>query len=67
MAQQHNHGHEHKHEHHAPRKTGLHKDWRMWLVVGLALAAMLMYTMSDDEALQPGGGDQPPMPAEAAE
>lgn len=69
MSQHHNHKHENKseHGHHSPRKAGLHKDWRVWLVVGLALAAMLMYTLSDDEAIQPGGGVEPRMPAEAAE
>lgn len=61
----HNHQHDHKHghQHAGKRNQGLHKDWRLWVVVILALAAMAMYVMSDDEALQPGGKDVPRTPA----
>jgi hypothetical protein len=55
-------GHHH-HEHQAPRR-GLHKDWRAWVVVGLMLAAMAAYVMTNDEADQPGG-EGPPVPAAA--
>lgn len=70
----HDHPHGHKHGHHGHgqpqhHKSGkaLHKDWRSWLVVALMLAAMLAYVLSMDESLQPGGGADAPMPAEAAE
>jgi hypothetical protein len=45
---------EHKHEHGHQGKRGLHRDWRAWVIVGLMLAAMFAYVMSDDEALQFG-------------
>lgn len=52
------------HQHSHPKKKGLHTDWRMWLVVGLMLAAMLVYVLSDDEAIQPGDPNlAPPVPA----
>lgn len=63
--------HEHEHHghqdhHHAPKKKGLHKDWRAWLVVILMLAAIGMYLASGDEAFQPGDPDpQARMPAAA--
>ena len=46
---QHDHDH-HGHDHHAPsrpKRGGLHKDWRTWLVVGLMLAAMAAYVLTD--------------------
>ena len=61
----HHHGHDHDH-HHGPKRRALHKDWRAWLVVGLMLAAMAAYVLSDDEALQPGGGEGERMPAAGA-
>ena len=52
-----------KHEHHSP-KPGLHKDWRTWTVVILMLAAMLIYILTNDEAIEPGGnGVEPQVPA----
>jgi hypothetical protein len=55
---------ESKHEHdHAPKRR-LHKDWRLWVVVGLMLAAMFAYVMSDDESLQFGQATpKQPVPA----
>ena len=58
---QHDHGH-----HHGPPRRKLHHDWRLWLVVGLMLAAMLMYVLSDNERLGSGRGAgkiSPPVPA----
>jgi hypothetical protein len=60
--------HTHSHSEHHSKRRGPHKDWRLWVVVVLALAAMLMYVFSDDEALQPGEttpGEvaNPPVPA----
>jgi hypothetical protein len=51
--------------HHGPLWKRLHRDWRAWVAVLLMLAAMFAYVMSDDEALQPGGKIQQPMPAAA--
>jgi len=31
----------------------LHKDWRVWLAVGIMLAAMIMYVLSLDESIVP--------------
>lgn len=65
------HGHRHGHhghgevEHHGRKSSGLHKDWRMWLIVGLMLAAMAAYVLTMDESLQPGDAPGEPMPAEA--
>ena len=42
---------------------GFHKDWRLWVVVGLMLLAMLTYVMTMDEAVQPGGKVQEAAPA----
>jgi hypothetical protein len=55
----------HDHEHgHASRRRRLHRDWRVWVIVGLMLAAMFAYVLSDDEALQFGGGaSRQPVPA----
>jgi hypothetical protein len=59
------HGHPHSHQH-GPAWKRLHRDWRAWAVVILMLAAMLMYVLSDNESLQPGGGPtNRPMPAAA--
>lgn len=62
--------HDHKHDHHghgqnhhSHKKPGVHKDWRLWAVVVLMLAAMLMYVFSDDESVQPGGEERPPVEA----
>lgn len=65
--QKHKH-HGHKQQHHAPAKRkGLHKNWITWVGIALMLGAMLMYVLSDDESLQPGGEAGPSMPADAAE
>ena len=61
MEDQHDHGH-----HHGPPRRKLHHDWRLWLVVGLMLAAMLMYVLSDNERFGLGRGTgkiSPPVPA----
>lgn len=62
-------GHHRDHQAHsqagrpAPDRSGLHKDWRVWLVVGLMLAAMAIYLLTMDEALRPGGKLQEAVPA----
>jgi hypothetical protein len=40
-----------------------HKDWRVWVAVGLMLVAMLTYVMSMDESVRPGVAAGQPMPA----
>jgi hypothetical protein len=59
---QHDHDKHHHGQHHGKKKSGLHKDWRVW-VVGLMLIAMLIYVLTDDESIQPGGGDAAPIEA----
>ena len=49
MEDQHDHGH-----HHGRPRRKLRHNWRLWLVVGLMLAAMLMYVLSDNEQLGTG-------------
>ena len=49
---------------HGPAWKRLHRDWKAWVVVGLMLAAMGMYVLSDDESLPPDGGPpNAPVPA----
>lgn len=64
MSKHHNEHAEHHHQQPSASR-GLHKDWRAWVVVGLMLAGMAVYVLSDDEELQPGGGVEPAMPAAA--
>jgi hypothetical protein len=58
--------HQHEHGHHeGPPRRKLHHDWRLWLVVGLMLAAMFMYVLSDNEqfgqfGFRRGTGKMPP-------
>ena len=52
----HKHGHDDHAHHHGPAWKRLHRDWRVWVAVGLMLAAMLAYVASMDESLRPGGG-----------
>ena len=42
-------GHSHKH----PSRGKIHKDWRVWLVFLLMLAAIFMYVLSLDDAIIP--------------
>jgi len=58
MSHEHEHhgGGEH-HGHHQPAaRRGLHRDWRVWVAVGLMLTAMAVYILTLDESLGPGGG-----------
>ena len=44
-----------KHDkHQQQQKKKAHKDWKTWIVIGMMLLAMLLYVISDDEALPPG-------------
>ena len=57
------HSHEHGHTHEHGKKRPIHRDWRLWAGVVLALVGMAVYVLSDNEALQPGGQNEPPMEA----
>jgi len=46
------HGHDQHHHHGKPRSK---TSWLVWIGVALMLGAMLMYVLSDDESIQPGG------------
>jgi hypothetical protein len=62
----HHHDQRHKdaqHDHHAPKK-GIHRDWRFWAVV-LMIAAMVIYVVTMNEAIEPGGQIQQEVPADA--
>jgi hypothetical protein len=54
----HNHKHSESHRQ-AKRDEGessgkkLHKDWRVWLAVGIMLAAMIMYVLTLDDSIVP--------------
>ncbi len=74
----HDHSHEtgpgyHKQEKHtkqgphstAKSKRAVHKDWRVWVVVGLMLAGMAVYVFSLDESFWPSGDSKDEVPAEA--
>ena len=69
MTKKHSSKNKHKHNPgtpHGSARKGLHRNWRFWVAVGLMLAAMFAYVISDDESLQPGGGPPgEPMPASA--
>lgn len=65
----HHHAHEHQEEQHSHRKidlSGLHRDWRTWLVIGLMLAAIGVYVLTLDEAVEPRGPGQAGLPTAAA-
>ncbi len=56
------HGHKHapesaagKHSQLKYNLSGLHRDWRTWLIIGLMLAAIGTYVMTLDESIQPNG------------
>lgn len=37
-----------------PARTPIHKDWRVWVVIGLMLAAIAIYSLSEDDSFAPG-------------
>ncbi len=46
----------------AKTKALIHHDWRFWIAIVLMLLAIGVYVMTFDEALQPGGVDEPGVP-----
>ncbi len=57
-----NHGHSHSgshgDRHHQAPKWKPHTDWRVW-GVALMLIAMVVYVLTMDESIQPGGQGAP--------
>lgn len=54
----HNHKHSGTHQHGQgdggeSEAKKFHKDWRLWLVVGMMLAAMLTYVLTLDDSILP--------------
>jgi hypothetical protein len=47
--------HSHGHQPTPPWWKRSHKDWRVWVVVILMLAAMVIYILTLDESLWPRG------------
>jgi hypothetical protein len=65
-AKGHKHDRGHQHGHAAAKSRGLHRDWRLWAAVILALVAMGAYVLTMDESLRPwGGGSEVPADAPA--
>ena len=56
------HDHPHGHEHHPKAGWKPHRDWRFWGVI-LMLIAMVVYVLTREEAVQPGGNKAPQVPA----
>jgi hypothetical protein len=62
--------HDHKHSEHQhygnqPQgKRPIHHNWWFWAAIVLMLGAMVVYVMSFDEAIGPGGNGEP-VPAAA--
>jgi hypothetical protein len=68
-AHRHKHAHDSEADEHPRPKiylSGLHKDWRTWLVIGIMLAAIATYVLTLDNSIQPGGAVQGGLPAAAA-
>lgn len=59
----HEHEHHGHHNHQTHPKRSPHKDWRIWLAVGLMLAGMGVYVITMDESVLPAGGEEAPVEA----
>jgi len=55
------------HHDHRPYWKRAHRDWRLYVVVFLMLAAMIIYLMTNDLVWGPRGESQPPVPADVGE
>jgi hypothetical protein len=54
-------------DHTHPRRHFLkraHRDWRVWVSVGIMIALILVYAMTDNLSLIPGSQASQPMPAD---
>ncbi len=57
---------QHGNVHHQVKKSKLiHHDWRFWTAIVLMLLAISAYVLTLDEAVRPGGVEQPEVPAMA--
>jgi hypothetical protein len=63
MSHHHHSNQEHPHQTH--KKRPIHHQPIVWFAVVLMLAAMAWYVLSFDEALAPGVGTEPQVPAAA--
>ncbi len=52
--------HAHPHRHYLKRA---HRDWRLWVAAVLMIALILVYVMTDNLSMRPGGSVSQPMPA----
>lgn len=64
------HSHHHIHKHREEKgetnkflRTGLHKDWRTWVALGLMMAAISIYVLTLDDSIKPGLAPQKEVPA----
>lgn len=55
-----------KHSEKKIHRPKLHKDWRVWVAVGLMLAAMGIYVLTLDDSVQPEISVTNPAPPGAA-
>ena len=67
-----NHGNEgsngnRSHHDYRPYWKRAHRDWRLYVVVFLMLAAMIIYMMTNDLAWGPDRQPEQPVPADVAE
>ena len=44
------------HPHPTELWRGLHRNWRVWVVIGLMLAAIGTYVLTLDDSIRPGSG-----------
>lgn len=46
---------------HPPRRTWrhAHRDWRVWIAIGIMLAMVAIYVLTDSLAFRPGNTGQP--------
>lgn len=54
------------HQGHPPYWRRAHRDWRMWFMVILMLAAMVVYLITDDLSWRFNAQPGPPVPAAVA-
>ena len=60
--------HDHKHREHAHNQQGpwwkhVHRSWLFWTGLVLMVVAMVVYVLTQNESVGPGGKVNPQMPA----
>ncbi len=53
-------------ESHRPKWRTIHHSWIFWVVLVLMITAMVIYIMSLDLSVRPGGTSQQPVPVNVA-